>query len=109
MSSYICAVHFGMMVHSGCTMNIGHYGLQIQQLSFNLLTVLPSDVKKITIFSNGINIFKNNFIKIEYCNNDAKKEVVYIQIWSRKSFIEYISNFSDMWEIEITKEKFKKR
>jgi len=105
----MCAVHFGIMVHSGCSMYIGYNGISIQQLSFNILTVPFSDVKKITVFCNGINIFRNNFIKIEYISRISKKEIIYVQVWSRKSFVKYISQFSEVWEIEITKEKFKKK
>ena len=101
MKKFTCSVRFGLLAHSGCSIKVDETGIYIKQLFFNILTIPFSDVRKIIILKNGVNIFKNNMIKIEYGKIGAiKNEIVDIRIPNRKSFIKHILQFSQEWEIE---------
>ena len=86
-------------------MRVSNEKIQIRLLFMDILTIPLINIKKITTFKNSLNIFKNNFIKIEYNMGTKKNEVADIRMLNRESFLSYMSQFSGMWEIE-EKEKF---
>jgi hypothetical protein len=105
MKKYKCHVYYKTGYHFGCTMNVNNADIQIRILFIDILTISLVKIRKIYSFKNSLNIFKNNFIKIEHDVGINKTEIIDIRIRNRHLFLEHMSKFEKMFAIE-EREKF---
>ena len=102
MRDYICSVHDGLMVSTGCMISIGGNGIQIRHIFTNDLTIPFNNVKKITVCKiRNCFLFKSCFIIIEYNNGTKHNQSVRVRIAFRESLVEYISQFPWVCEFEV--------
>jgi len=87
------------------TIAIGKMGVIFKPFAIfspNNIFVPFEKVIKITISRNrNFILFKSCRVKIEYDGGSFKNSIADVRIVSRISFLEYISQFSYAWEIEI--------